>query len=50
MARKPMNINYNAITQNNYFVKVSHKYDIYLVEENKEHLNWPNKDRIAILV
>ena len=41
---------YNAITQNNCFVKGSHKYDVYLVEENKAHINWPNKVRIAILV
>ena len=39
---------YIAITQNNFFVKGSHKYDVYLVEETKAHLNWPNKDRIAI--
>ena len=38
---------YHAITQNNCFVKGSHKYDIYLVVENKAHLSWPNKDRIA---
>ena len=30
---------YNAITPNNCFVKGSHKYDVYLVEENKAHLN-----------
>ena len=36
---------YNAITPNNCFVMGSHKYDVYLVEENKTHLNWPNKDR-----
>ena len=41
---------YNAITPNNCFVKGSHKYDVYLVEENKAHLNWPNKDRIESLV
>ena len=41
---------YNAITQNNCFVKGSHKYNVYLVEENKAHLNWPNKDRITIWV
>ena len=41
---------YNAITQNNCFIKGSHKYDVYLVEENKAHLNGPNKDRIVILV
>ena len=41
---------YNATTQNNYFVKGSHKYDVYLVEENKAYLNWPNKDRMASLV
>ena len=41
---------YNAITPNNCFVKGSYKYDVYLVEENKAHLNLPIKDRIAILV
>ena len=41
---------YYAITKNNCFVKFLHKYDVYLVEENKAHLNWPNKDPIAILV
>ena len=30
---------YNAITPNNCVVKGSHKYDVYLVEENKAHLN-----------
>ena len=40
---------YNAITQNNCLVKGPHKYDVYMVEEKKTHLNWPNKDRIAIL-
>ena len=30
---------YNAIIQNNCFVKGSHKYDVYLVEENKAQLN-----------
>ena len=30
---------YNAITPKNCFVKRSHKYDVYLVEENKAHLN-----------
>ena len=29
---------YNAITQNDCFVKGSHNYDVYLVEENKAHL------------
>ena len=29
---------YNAITPNNCFVKGSHKYDVYLGEENKAHL------------
>ena len=29
----------NAITPNNCFVKGSHKYDVYLVEENKAHLS-----------
>ena len=28
-------------SQDNCFVKGSHKYDIYLVEENKIHLNSP---------
>ena len=41
---------YNAVAPNNCFIKGSHKYDVYLVEENKVLLNWPNKDRIAILV
>ena len=43
---------YNAITQNNCFVKGSHKYwyDIYFINKNKAHLNWPNKDRISILM
>ena len=40
----------NAITQNNCFVKGSHKYDVYLVEENKARIKWQNKDRIAIFV
>ena len=35
----PLNTLYNAITPNNCFVKGSHKYDVYLVEENKAHLN-----------
>ena len=39
---------YNAITQNNSFIKGSHKYYVYLVEQNKAHLSLPNKDRIAI--
>ena len=38
--RRPNNSNiYNAITQNNCFVKGFHKYDVYLVDENKAHLN-----------
>ena len=41
---------YNAITQNICFVKGSHKYDVYLRDKNKEHLNWPNKDRISIFI
>ena len=35
---------YNAITQNNCFVKGSHKYDVYLAEKNKGHVNWPYKN------
>ena len=30
---------YNAITQNICFVKGSHKYDVYLRDKNKAHLN-----------
>ena len=35
---------YNAVTLKKCFVKGSHKYDVYLVEENKAHLNWPYCD------
>ena len=35
---------YNAFTQNNCFVKGSHKYDEYLHGKHTAHLNWPNKD------
>ena len=41
---------YNAMTQNNCFVKGPHKYGVYLFDENKTHANWPNKDRISILI
>ena len=41
---------YNAITQNICFVKGSHKYDIYLGDKNKAHLNWPNKGCISIFI
>ena len=41
---------YNAITQDNCFVKGSHKYDVYLRDKHKAHLNWPNKDRISIFI
>ena len=41
---------YNAITQNNCFVKGSHIYDVYLLYKNNTHLNWLNKDRISILM
>ena len=37
---------YKLNTQNNCFLKESHKYDVYLFDKNKAHLNWPNKDRI----
>ena len=30
---------YNAITPNNCFIKGTHKYDVYLVEENKANRN-----------
>ena len=36
---------YNAITQNTCFVKGSYKYDVYLRDKIKAHLNWPNKER-----
>ena len=32
-------ITYNAITQNNCFVKGSHKYDVYLRDKHKVRLN-----------
>ena len=41
---------YNAVRQNNCFVKGSLKYDVYLFDKNKSHVNWPNKDRISILM
>ena len=41
---------YNAITQTICFEKRSHKYDVYLRDKNKAHLNWPNKDRISIFI
>ena len=36
--------------QNICFVKGSHKYDVYLRDKNKAHLNWPNKDPISIFI
>ena len=27
-----------------------HKYDLFLFDENKAHVNWPNKDPIAVLI
>ena len=41
---------YNAITQNNSFVKGLHKYSVYLRDENRAHFKWPNKDRISIFI
>ena len=41
---------YNATTQNNCFVKGSHKCDVYLRDKHKAHVNWPNKDRISIFI
>ena len=31
---------YNAVTQNNCFVKGSRKYDVYLRDKNKTDVNW----------
>ena len=33
------NVIYNAMTQNNWFIMGSHKYDVYLFEEKKAHVN-----------
>ena len=41
---------YNAITQNICFIKGSQRYDVYLHDKNKAHLNWPNQDRISIII
>ena len=41
---------YNAVTQNNRLVKRSHKYDVYVLDKNKEHLSWPNKDHTSIMM
>ena len=34
---------YNAMTQSNCFIKGSHKYDIYLADKNKAHINFKQR-------